>query len=62
MLDNTIYDMNVKGNKNSTAAIGFILKMVYRSLKSPYIICDQNIYTSLGVLSNGVLAANMKKI
>ena len=52
--------MNVKGNKNSVAANTSILKMVFRSLKSPYIICEQNIYTSFGVLSNGVLAANMK--
>ena len=52
--------MNVKGNKNRTAATPSILKIVCISLKSPYIIWDQNIYTWLAVFNNGVLAENMK--
>ena len=57
---NPIYVMNVKGNKNRTAATPSILKIVCISLKSPYIIWDQNIYTWLAVFNNGVLAENMK--
>ena len=60
MLLKVKYVIIVKGSTKRTAATPSISNIVYRSLKSPYITYDQKMYTSLGVLSIGVLDANMK--